>query len=799
MDQMNSTTEPASEPAPPQTSVSPKIERRPEDIQDEAAFRAASIFRSMERLQYILDSYQELVLKRWSKKTRGAREDILLEAWPDIPLTHRPDFALFHRFEPLQYPVTDPHELIAAKFPSLNVEDLSHGKNFLMLVNARARNAPKKFARSDLEASVISRAMSLDGDTANTYGKVISLVGNGQAQDRLKYGIDYTIPEGLLVLEIQQKVLQFLESCCEGILHDKTLPNPNEGWTSLNEMNRNAPYHPPESSNFQRLMSLVAANLTTNAGMTIRQDETSDIPNTNRVFGPDHLWELRTDPAYFLETVRACHSSPREAVYDSQGHTDPSTETQDYWEVCAGTIAENAYCSVIMAEIDFGLAAKLHSIHASLPNKGQLSIDEFKSPQNLEFLEGMLHLRHNLVIQFEEALEVLSHSLPTERTFREYFVRDSTLPELNARCLYPRGKGSDEVFPFFSALLFLDEKLESQMGIKNLLVEIERLVESTPEQKMRLSPNLLRLISRVGYFMHAIESVDLIQSSVRAAHVDLITYEGPSYASFEEEASKVVVHHTQFLEDVKGISYEGFGPPESGRYEYPCWKPRKRQNIDRMRRAEKCLDEYWEMFDHGFYSSCGKSIHDYDPQVFKCRQIIRTPEEEPRPKPKPKDSGIVLDEIDLALAQLNKDNSSRVCNEAVETSSPEPDLQANGLLPIQEFLATDRTQFTFTERSLKVLRKMFKVPYPEPPAEIKWTDFLTAMLDAGFQITKQYGSLWLFTPISLGVDRSIFLYEPQIDFDARSGVLEMDFKHAQRLARRLNYAYGWDETWFAKK
>ncbi|KAK0103464.1 hypothetical protein ONS95_005487 [Cadophora gregata] len=794
MDHTNPTTEPANEPARVPSSHKPiprEVERRPEDIQDEATFRAASIFRSRDRLQYILDSYQDMLLRRWSKKTRGAREDILVEAWPDIPLTHRPDFALFHRFEPLQFLITDPHELIAAKFPSLNVEDLSYGKHFLMLVDARARNAPKLFARSDLEASVISRArgafslsicpghsMSLDGDTPSSYGKVISLVGNDQAQDRLKYGIDYTISEGLLVLEIQQKVLQFLESCCESVLHDKPLPNPNEGWTSLNEMNRNAPYHSPRSPDFHRLMSLFAANLTMNA---------------------DHLWELRIDPSYFLESVKACHSSRREAVNDSLGQAHPATETQDYWETCAGSAAENAYCSVIMAEIDFGLAAKLHSIYASLPINRQISVDELKSAQNVEFLEGMLYLRNNLVNQFEDALTVLSYSLPTERTFREYFVRDTNASEFNARCIYPRGKDSDELFPYFSALLFLEPRLEVQMGPKNLLAEIERVVESNPEQKMRLSPNVLQLIGRVGYFMHAIESIDKIQPSVRVAHTDLMTNGGPSYASFVEESSKLVIRHTQFLEEVKGMSYEGFGPPDSGRFEYPCWKPRKRQNIDQMRQAESWLDKYWEMFDHGFHSSSGKSIHEYDPRVFKCRQIIRTPVEEPRIKPKPKDSGVVLDDIDLALAQLKQDESSKDCNEAVKTSSPEPNLEANNVLPIQDFLATDRTHFTFTERSLKVFRKMFKDPYPEPPADIKWSDFLTAMIDAGFQICKQYGSLWHFTPICLGMDRSIFLYEPRIAFDARSGVLEMDFKHAQRLARRLNYAYGWDETWFAKK
>jgi len=86
-------------------------------------------------------------------------------------------------------------------------------------------------------------------------------------------------------------------------------------------------------------------------------------------------------------------------VYDSQGHTDPATDSQDYWELCARTVAEKAYWSVILAGIDFGLATKIHCIYETLPNKGHLSIDELESPQNIEFLETMLCLRHSLVNQ----------------------------------------------------------------------------------------------------------------------------------------------------------------------------------------------------------------------------------------------------------------------------------------------------------------------------------------------------------------------------------------------------------------
>ncbi|KAH7346568.1 hypothetical protein BKA65DRAFT_279548 [Rhexocercosporidium sp. MPI-PUGE-AT-0058] len=135
----------------------------------------------------------------------------------------------------------------------------------------------------------------LAGDTANTYGRVVSLVSNGQGQDRLKYTVDYTISEALLILQIQQKVLQFLESCYEGILHNSALPDPSEGWITVNDIKHSAPYRAPMSFDLRQLICLLAANLTMTA---------------------DHLWDLRIDPSYFLKTVKAYAASTKEAIYD---------------------------------------------------------------------------------------------------------------------------------------------------------------------------------------------------------------------------------------------------------------------------------------------------------------------------------------------------------------------------------------------------------------------------------------------------------------------------------------------------
>lgn len=138
-----------------------QVQRCPEDIQDEATFRAASIFRSWERLQNILDIHQLTISSRWSRKSTGLKKDILVEAWPDIPLMHRPDFALFHPFNLLQEAITDAKDLAASKWPYINLEDLLKGKFLPVFMEARARNPPRVFARSDLEGTVVNRVMQV--------------------------------------------------------------------------------------------------------------------------------------------------------------------------------------------------------------------------------------------------------------------------------------------------------------------------------------------------------------------------------------------------------------------------------------------------------------------------------------------------------------------------------------------------------------------------------------------------------------------------------------------------------------
>jgi len=53
---------------------------------------SGDIFRFWVQLNTLLKRHEELVRKRWVKKTFAQRKIILSEAWPGIPATHRPDF-----------------------------------------------------------------------------------------------------------------------------------------------------------------------------------------------------------------------------------------------------------------------------------------------------------------------------------------------------------------------------------------------------------------------------------------------------------------------------------------------------------------------------------------------------------------------------------------------------------------------------------------------------------------------------------------------------------------------------------
>ena len=277
-------------------------------MEAESKNRSREIFIHWKGLNDILTQHEEILRKRWIKKSKEQRKNLLLAAWPNMSSTHRPEFQAQRR-------ETTKQRRIATRFhdayllPYIKLEDLCKAKNLLLLFQSRGHHRPDVFAYRDsiMQVAINVRAvtvvhlngfsMDLSGQTAETYSRLLSHGKGESSMPKMIAGLDFHPGCGLLVLELQEKLLSFLHRCAELILHDliptsttatgssiSTPPPPlvtrvptDIGWESVATMAAQAPYRVPIQFDFARLESLIKA----------KRDEAED-----------HIWLLREDPGY---------------------------------------------------------------------------------------------------------------------------------------------------------------------------------------------------------------------------------------------------------------------------------------------------------------------------------------------------------------------------------------------------------------------------------------------------------------------------------------------------------------------
>ncbi|KAB8243617.1 hypothetical protein BDV35DRAFT_407355 [Aspergillus flavus] len=199
-----------------------------------ATARSDEIFTSYETLHRIIQRHEATIQKRWSKKTRQQRLNVLLSAWPDMPAIHRPDFDAFRR-ESASDRVRGTKYRVHFMWPYVNQEDLLNTKALPLLLNSRGRHPPSHFAAADMDAmhlGLISKAivpiflnchvLILNGMTENTrdYGQLVAWEDHPDAFDWMHKQKQFLPGEGLLVMEAQARLLSFLVQCCQQLLHD---------------------------------------------------------------------------------------------------------------------------------------------------------------------------------------------------------------------------------------------------------------------------------------------------------------------------------------------------------------------------------------------------------------------------------------------------------------------------------------------------------------------------------------------------------------------------------------------------
>ena len=167
------------------------------------------------------------------KKIRKKQKDLLLQAWPNMSATHRPDYEAYRAENTGRRREELSQFQDAYKWPYINQQDLS-SRSLVIFIESRGRNHPSAFARADLDQTYLGtvghfipepafldrHTMFMDGDSVEEYGKLISWKDNRDALVLFALGRQFSPGEGLKVLELQQRVYPFLVRCCEPILHD---------------------------------------------------------------------------------------------------------------------------------------------------------------------------------------------------------------------------------------------------------------------------------------------------------------------------------------------------------------------------------------------------------------------------------------------------------------------------------------------------------------------------------------------------------------------------------------------------
>ncbi|KAJ4327131.1 hypothetical protein N0V84_002393 [Fusarium piperis] len=777
----------------------------PAEVRREAEEKSRDIFAAYDTLRNIIQRHEATIQKRWSKKTRQQRLQVLLNAWPGMPASHRPDFEAFRK-EPKEQRERGTRYRGYFMWPDINQEDLSQPKMMPLLLNSRGRHPPPTFAAADNAAvhlGLVSKAlvpiflnehvMVLNGaTTADGYGKLIAWEDHPDAFDWMHTRKQFLPGEGLVILEVQAHLMKFLVDFCHEILHEippaelisdaypvqpepplKT-DNDASGFASLAVMAAEAPYRLPERLDLPRLESLLEAK---------------------KSAAEDHVWALREDPTYFAHQFLEIQDHRQEMLKDTQGRSHPATlrpREHIFWARIAGTILADAYLSL---ESFTELHRQVQDLRR-LQNKYKSEISPTEDLPE-EYMVALLRFRYYLEQAAKGPMETLKIVIAASPPMRKFFVRDPP-PDANSTKILVRSSGVkmnkvEEHLIWLLRTLWEDDYALFLIGLPCLMDELERLLQSTPEADALISEHVIKILGDLSIVAQCSRQLEVYQpwaqtfESASVDHLDNLKAEHVEWGK----------PWTQFLPALREqnlASAARLAEPSGGKFAYPIHKRRTKETVDALRRAEANLDAFWAKVDEVIRVKVPTLRSTYVYRLLsQPRMLRRTPEwVEPTTSTVKKVEDPDLDVLNRPLSNVFLDHSE----DRLQGSKAQPKVKAKtkgvpsaepAAIPAVSEPDTLDPQPTFhvDARTLKVFRTLFFNPeVSSTPGSVLWNDFLHAMVSTGFRAEKLYGSVWQFSPTKLDVERSIHFHEPH-----PKG--KIPFEVARRHGRRLTRAYGW--------
>jgi hypothetical protein len=582
--------------------------------------------------------YGDLIRDRWLKKSVSQRKAVLLQAMPSLPLKHRPD---------IDRCVLKccPHQRHTRgnqyAFPHLNVEDLTKPSSLLILLDARAKNAPYKFALSDLGlAPLIKLRPSLLESTRYTIGimnKEYGMIKKWRSEEAAAQAMadgDAVHPvHGLHILALQTYMYGFLKECIMGIITDKleelnkvssgfdmTREGPvlvphecrrccrTEGFSSLQDIIRDSQYRAPTLRDIDRLEALVSACKTE---------------------AEDHIWMLREDPGYFAEVVNEHKEHRPELLTGSScGKIHKTGKTDNLWARTLRDSVANCYIDLFVWDRihkDISEVARLSKIHDEHFGRGiMFNVSSKLSPI---FSESLIKTWSFLELIQLDLIQQLKFGWPASLELRAFFAQDCGPGEddivlgvkFNGGRNRKRDKELEHVFDLFKYLW--EPSVRQSLRVNTLIDAIEYLLRTNERARSLTSPWVVSVLSKLSVVSECLRQLEFflpwakkVANSVKKRQTELLIDHSIAFAQWRP------ILQTDF----NNTTLVALGKPSS-QFRYPVKKRRSQANVEMLRSAETALDSLWKAADARFLECTGTSPHDLVRHILTERSLQRTP------------------------------------------------------------------------------------------------------------------------------------------------------------------------------
>ncbi|KAF1940134.1 hypothetical protein EJ02DRAFT_424234 [Clathrospora elynae] len=760
-------------------------------LKREAEESSESISKSYVTLNSALKRYEDLVRMRWSKKTRTQRRAILEKAWhTDIPTHHRPDLLDFRRGE-LELDRKRNRDKNTYMWPHINLEDLLTPATIPRFLNSRGRNSPCVFANIDWDSTGLGReAMAIRQlrlDAEHTYWMVL------ETDDLSQYGAVKRIDadddrnpnatRGLIILEIQERVMEFLVKVCEGILHDKELdleslkkipeepeppmiPTTKEGvWPSAIDLAIESPYLVPQALLLDRVESLIQSRL--------REWE-------------DYAWSMREDPAFFVDVVGdwSEHSSTQIQSPSRKAHPDlaSAVHRRTFWDRTIFSAINEAYENLVVWNI---VCRELKTIKSF--RKTQVEGNHARPGDVPGYVEAVQKLKLLLDARIIEKLQrELGFIFPSSPPMRSMFQRHKRL-ELRSEV------------PKNDYLLWLGLELYEMKRVppEILAMELNRVVQHDKKEKDRVTPMVARFFADLGIAYELRSRLRMICPHLFDLKQDEMKERDGLLSAWSRDTGILALYELKMIvgpshAGKKFLSLGDLGAPP--RLPYPINKKRTKDTVETMQVTERNLDELWAKHDEHLKKHLEPEVNALLQSAMPSRGELQRTKDWVEPRTLLRKTG----QPAMPSEYVTPSDSGRVSGSTFDLPIRKDKAKTRGLA---EEPSTAPTELAFRHEAtlqpeirLKLGKKAYhtlstlfhKPSTTSQPGEVPWTDFLSAMGAIGFQPEKLYGSVWRFTP----KHGTVFGTETPINFHEPHPVSKLPFKTARMYGRRLARHYG---------